>query len=115
MSGNAEASNSRRMTVIEEGSRDANKPFWSLSKEYEEAQTNNEQDDRVEDAEATDGAYSGDREDATTTDGADHTDCGIGGSQTAQKNKKQRKDRTPQALGNITDTFTVVLPSGLPV
>ena len=91
MSGNAEPSNSRHMTVIkEEEARDGNKAFWSLSQEYEEAQANYEQDDpmEVEDASTTNGASSGDREDATTTDGANHTDGGTGGNQTAKKAKK---------------------------
>ena len=83
------SSNSRRMTVIEEEGRDANKTFWSMSQEYEEAQANYEQDDpmEVEDVSTTDGASSGDREDATTTDGADHTDGGIGGNRTTKKTR----------------------------
>ena len=90
MSGNAEPSNSRHKTVIEEESRDANKSFWSLSQESEEAHANNEQDYRVEDTETTDGASSGDREDATTTDGADHTDGAIGGNRTAKKTRSKQ-------------------------
>ena len=91
MSDNTEPSTSRRMTVIREEARCANKALRSLSQEDEEAQANYEQDDRVKDAETTDGASSGDREDATTTDGADHTDGGIGGSQTAKKTRSKKR------------------------
>ena len=66
-----------------------------------------------DDAETTDGAASGGHEDyTTTTDGGDHTD---GGNPTARKQKKQRKERTPQVLANVTDHFTEVMPSGLPI
>ena len=68
----------------------------------------------MEDAEDTDGDG-----DATTTEGGDHTDIrgddhtdvGDGGNPPA---KKQRKDRTPQAVATVTDTFTKVSLSGQP-
>ena len=81
--------------------------------------------------------------DATTTDGGDHTDVGdgqghtdvgddqghtdVGGDQghtdvgaggnpkkTRKKSTKPRKDRTPQAVANVTATFTKVSLSGPP-
>ena len=59
-----------------------------------------------DDAETTDGAASGGHEDdTTTTNGGDHTDGGV--DPTAPKQKKERRDRTPQVLANVTDHFTV--------
>ena len=74
--------------------------------------------------------------DATTTDGGDHTDVGdgqghtdVGDDQghtdtdvgaggnpkkTRKKSTKPRKDRTPQAVATVTDTFTKVSLSGQP-
>ena len=77
--------------------------------------TDDEQDaPEGDDAETTDGASSGGHEDdPTTTDGGDHTDGD--GDLTAPKQKKERRDRTPQVLANVTDHFTEVAPSGLPV
>ena len=55
--------------------------------------------------------------DITTTDGGDHTDIGAedhtdvgdgGNPPPAKKPKKQRKDRTPQAVATVIDTFTKV-------
>ena len=112
---------SKKMSV-EEIARDANKSFWEASQELEEAAAAgaasgdraDDEQDALEgyDAETTDGAASGGHED-DTTDGGDHTD---GGSDpTAPKQKKERRDRTPQVLVNVTDHFTEVTPSGLPV
>jgi len=84
---------------VKEVARDANKSFWAPSQELEE----------VEAAEAASG---GDRVDDEQEDDAETTD---GSNPTAQKQKKQRKDQTPQALANVTDVFTEVTPSGLPV
>ena len=112
---------SKNMSV-EEVARDANKSFWEASQELEEeeaaangaASADDEQEGpEYDDAETTNGAASGGHEDdATTTDGGDHTD---GGNSTAQKQKKQRKERTPQVIANVTDHFTEVTPSGLPI
>ena len=105
---------SKNMSV-KEIARDANKSFWEASQELEEAGAASG-DDGLEgdDAETTDGAASsGGHEDDATTDGGDHTDGG--GDPTAPKEKKERKDRTPQVLSNVTDHFTEVTPSGLPV
>ena len=110
---------SKKMSV-EEIARNANKPFWEVSQELEEAgaasgdRADDEHDGlEGDDAETTDGAASGGHEDDATTDGGDHTDGG--GDPTAPKEKKERKDRTPQVLSNVTDHFTEVTPSGLPV
>ena len=100
--------------IIEEIARDANKSFWEASQELEEAaaagaasgdRADDEQDaPEGDDAETTDGAASGGHEDdTTTTDGDDHTDGG--GDPTALKQKKERRDRTPQVLANVTDHF----------
>ena len=86
----------------------------------------------MEDAEAADADFqlemenaedtSGDG-DATTTDGGDHMDIGGedhmdvgdgGNPPPAKKPKKQRKDRAPQAVATVTDTFTKVSFSGQP-
>ena len=128
MSGNAEeAGNSKHMSV-EEQAREGNKSFWQMSQEMEEAEAaagaasgeraDDEQEGR-EDAETTDGGDhtyggSGHEDDDYTTD--DRTDGGSGSNPTAQKKeKKPRRDRTPQVLANVTDEFTLVSPSGLPL
>jgi len=107
---------------VEEEAREGNKSFWQLSQEMEEAEAaraasggDSADDEQEDDAEATDGAASGGHEDDTTTDGGDHTDGGGGSNPTAPKQKKPRRDRTPQALANVTDAFTEVTPSGQPV
>ena len=95
MSANAPSS-SKHMSVEDEA-REKNKPFWAMSQELEEGEA-------VELARGGDGDYEQEDEDeTTTTDGGDHTD---GGNPTAQKEKKQRRDRTPQVLANVTDEFT---------
>ena len=102
---------------VEDQARDFNKSFWEVSQQMEEEveAAENEQEDRVEDAETTDGAASaGQEDDTSTTDGGDHTDAATDSNPTA-KRKKARKDRKPQALDNVTHVFTKVTPSGLPV
>ena len=118
----ADAPGPSKHMSVEEEARHANKSFWQMSQEMEEmeeveaADADNEQEDREEDAETTDGVASGGHEDdTTTTDGGDHTDGATGSNPTAEKRKKPRRDRTPQALDNVTDVFTKVTPSGLPV
>ena len=110
---------------IEEQARQENKSFWEVNPE-------------LDDAEAAELARAGDADfqlemqnaedtsedaDATTTDGGDHTDIGAedhmdfrdgGNPPPAKKPKKQRKDRTPQAVATVTDTFTKVSLSGQP-
>ena len=117
----SEAGPSKHMSVQQEA-REANKSFWQLSQEMEEAEAaraasggDRATDEQEDDAEATDGAASGGHEDDTTTDGGDHMDGGGGSNPTAPKQKKPRRDRTPQVLANITDVFTEVTPSGQPV
>ena len=123
MSADAEPGTSKHMSVEEEA-RDANKLFWLLSQELEEVEAaagaasgdraDDEQEGREDDAETS--FEGGHEDDTTTTDGGDCTDGGSGGNPTAQKKeKKQRRDRTPQVLANVTDEFTEVTPSGLPV
>ena len=112
----SEGGPSKHMSV-EDQARDFNKSFWELSQQMEEEveAAENEQEDRVEDAETTDGAASaGQEDDTSTTDGGDHTDAATASNPTA-KRKKPRKDRTPQALDNVTHVFTKVTPCGLPV
>ena len=116
----ADAPGPSKHMSIEEEARHANKSFWQLSQEMEEAEAaraasggDRADDEQEDDAEATDGAASGGHEDDTTTDGGDHTDGGGGSNPTAPKQKKPRRDRTPQALANVTDVFTEVTPSGL--
>ena len=105
---------------VEEEAREANMLFWQMTQMMEEAEAataasggDSADDEQEDDAEATDGAASGGHEDDTTTDGGDHTDGGS--NPTAPKQKKVRRDRTPQVLANVTEHFTAVTPSGLPV
>ena len=112
---------------IEEEARQKNKSFWEVNPE-------------LDDAEAAELARAGDADfqlemqnaedtsedaDATTTDGGDHTDVGADQGHTdvgaggnpkkpRKKSTKPRKDRTPQAVATVTDTFTKVSLSGQP-
>ena len=99
---------------IEEEARQKNKSFWEVKPEMDDAEAaelaragnaNFQLEmDTVEDT-------SGDGE-ATTTNGGDHTDIGVdpdhtdvgdgGNPPPAKKPKKQRKDRTPQAVATVT-------------
>ena len=123
----SEAGPSKHMSV-EEQAREKNKPFWEVNPEMEDAEAaelarDGDGDFLIEDA-------GGDGDETTTTDGGDHTDVGgadhtdVGGGDhtdggggsnpTAKRHKKPRKDRTPQAVAPITDTFTKVSLSGQP-
>lgn len=113
----ADAPGPSKHMSVEEEAREKNMSFWDVNP-------------GMGDAEAAELACAGDgdfqlemeMEDATTTtDGGDHTDVGGddhtdggGGNPTAKKLKKQRKERTPQAVGTVTDTFTKVSKSGQP-
>src|SRR4051794_29637070 len=67
-----------------------------------------EHEEKEGDVETTDYGGSDHSNDDTTTDG--------GSKATAEKKaKRPRKDRTPQVLANITDEFTFVSPSVLPL
>ena len=104
----------------------ANRSFWQASQEFEEAAAaaapgGHAEDDELyipepedEDASSSDGTTSGGNEDeATTTDGGAPTD----GDQPKKKRKKnkERRDRTPTVLSNVTEHFTEVTASGLPM
>ena len=127
MSGNAEEPGTSKHMSVEEQARDANKSFWQVqNEEREEAEAaagaasgergDDEHEGREDDAETTDEYGVSEHEDDDTTDGGDHTAGGSGSNPTAKKKaKKPRKDRAPQVLANITDEFTVVSPSGLPL
>ena len=131
MPANVEPGGPSKHMSMEEEARHANLSFWQLSQEMEEEEemepapehvsdgdgAHDEQEGREADVETFDGAPSGSQEGdtATTTDRVDHTDGGTGDNPTAQKQTKQRKERTLQALANVTYMFTVVTPSGLPV
>ena len=91
---------------------------------------------QMEDAEAAELARAGDAdfvlegsdedttdaEDPATTDAGEHTtdvgtDVGTdaaASNPTAKKQTKERKNRTPSAVANVTDTFTKVSKSGMP-
>ena len=94
---------------IEEEARQKNKSFWEVNPELDDAEA-------AELARAGDANFQLERDnvestsedaDATTTDGGDHMDVGDGGNPPpTKKPKKQRKDRTPQAVATVTNTFT---------
>ena len=102
---------------VEEQAREKNKSYWEFSQEMEDAEAAElahvgDADFQLEMENAEDTSGDGD---ATTTNGGDHmdiggedhTDVGDGGNlPAAKKPKKQRKDRTPQAVATVTDTFT---------
>src|SRR4051794_17492369 len=117
MSGNAEdremgAGTSKHMMSVEEEAREHNKKFWE-----------------EEEAAAGAAGYEGGREETTndygttdgqeddTTDGGDHGPSGSGTNPTAGKKtrKARQQPRKPQVLANVTDEFTLVSPSGLPL
>ena len=87
------------------------------------AATGNEGEGREADAAATGNEsdyFPEEGDDTTDGGGTDRTAGGSGGADPpAEKKKKKsvapRKDRTPQVLANVTDTFTEVTPSGLPM
>ena len=122
----ADAPGPSKHMSVEEEAREKNKSFWDVNPEMGDAEAAELARDgdgdfqlemEMEDAEDTDG----DGDATTTTDGGDHTDVGGddhtdggGGNPTAKKLKKQRKERTPQAVGTVTDTFTKVSKSGQP-
>ena len=86
-----------------------------FEQEEEEEAAEIEQDDREEDPKATNAAASGGQE-YDTTDGCDPTAPKWKKPYKPwKKSTKPRKDRTPQALGNVTDEFTKVTPSSLPL
>ena len=117
----SEAGPSEKHMSIEEQARQKNISFWELNPQMEDAEA-------AELARDGDGDFVLESAEATTTDGeptstdvggGDHTDGG--GDHTDGTNlpakrpaKKPRKDRTPQAVGNVTDTFTKVSVSGQP-
>jgi hypothetical protein len=106
---------------VEEQARQKNISFGELNPQMEDAEA-------AELARDGDGDFQLESAEATTTDGeptstdvggGDHTDGGGGSNppakRPAKRLKKPRKDRTPQAVGNITDTFTKVSLSGQPL
>ena len=121
---------------IEEEARQKNKSFSEVNLELDDAEA-------AELARTGDADFQLERDnvestsedaDATTTDGGNHTDVGddqghtdVGGGQghtdvgaggnpppAKKKSTKPRKDRTPQAVATVTDTFTKVSLSGQP-
>ena len=108
----------------EEQAEDANNAvsYWRLSQQMSNEDNYVEQDgggDHEHDG-GDDEATIGVGEDDTTTDGGDRTDGGArtdGASSdpSAKKNKKDRKDRTPQVLLPICEEITGVSLSGLPL
>ena len=124
MSANAPSS-SKHMSVEDEA-REKNKTFWAMSQQLDEREADElaragDGDYEVEEEEETTSTDGGEHTDGgvgehTTTDGGEQTDGGAGGSnRTAKKQKKVRKDRTPQGLANITEEFTLVSRSGQPL
>ena len=108
----------------EEQAEDANNAvsYWRLSQQMSDEDNYVEQDgggDHEHDG-GDDEPTTGVGEDDTTTDGGDGTDGGArtdGASSdpSAKKNKKDRKDRTPQVLLPICEEITGVSLSGLPL
>ena len=112
----SEAGPSEKHMSVEEQARQKNISFWELNPQMEDAEA-------AELARDGDGDFLLESAEATTTDGeptstdvggGDHTDGGGGSNPTAKRHKKPRKDRTPQAVGTVTDTFTKVSLSGQP-
>lgn len=127
MSGNADEPGTSKHMSIEEQAREHNKSFWNEEMEEaeaaagaagyeggrEEAADDYEggREETTDDYGTTDG-----REDDDTTDGGDHDASGSGTNPTAgKKAARPRRPRKAQVLANVTDEFTSVSESGLPL
>jgi len=122
---NDQAGPSKQMS-IEDQARELNKPFWNnemVAGEADALARAGDKDFVLEEGEETDSTSTDG--DATTTEGGgdqtegggDRTEGGSGSNPPAKKRRKStrpRKDRTPQVVSNVTDTFTEVSQSGKP-
>ena len=122
-----QAGPSKQMS-IEDQARELNKPFWGMNDEMVAGEADalaraGDADFVLEEGEETD-STSTDGDATTTEGGGDHTEGGGdrteggGGSNLPAKKRRKstrpRKDRTPQVVSNVTDTFTEVSQSGKP-